>query len=447
MCGIVGLVNPSTVFAEKFMTQALYADAVRGWHSTGIVKANGKSVDSYKRALPAADFIETKKFKSLMKGTVGDFYIGHNRAATIGAINDSTAHPFHHGDIIGVHNGTLDYGWKRKLIGSFDVDSEALIANIAHEGIEATAEKAEGAFAIVYYDMAEQTLNIVRNSERPMWYGKVSREKEDRWVYGSEAGLINWVTHRCDGYPLEELTELPVGQLLTFEADGSLSTKKIEVAKKSTFLMGYNSGKRGSPNANGASASVAKKANTTTTVQVNAATLEHETGFKHGDEVTFAITSVDKYSGKNNKATIEGVLLHEPFCAIRMYSAPADLDQSKEHEAPISRAVKKNGELELILNEKELFELDDLPVNGTSEDEEEDTKGGNIVPFVPTYKGPNSILLTKQEWDALAKEGCANCGTNVDVSQQDLIGWTRDNHPVCPDCINEPTIVYGGYLQ
>src|SRR3977135_3430315 len=59
--------------------------------------------------------------------------IGHTRRATSGAVTVPNAHPFHIGDIIGVHNGYIFEHEEnnRKYKRDYNVDSMHLIAHIA----------------------------------------------------------------------------------------------------------------------------------------------------------------------------------------------------------------------------------------------------------------------------------------------------------------------------
>ena len=63
MCGIVGFINRETTYKDKesilkWFNQALYCDALRGKHGTGVVAVNKSgSVITHKRALQASDFV------------------------------------------------------------------------------------------------------------------------------------------------------------------------------------------------------------------------------------------------------------------------------------------------------------------------------------------------------------------------------------------------------
>ena len=111
MCGIVGVVDLTgiTFNQQKFFKQSLYADALRGLHSTGVATLTKKfRPNVYKRAVNASDFLELGTTdKMLDKYGNKILMLGHNRHATMGDLIDDNAHPFHHGNITMVHNGSL----------------------------------------------------------------------------------------------------------------------------------------------------------------------------------------------------------------------------------------------------------------------------------------------------------------------------------------------------
>src|SRR3546814_3056993 len=110
----------------------------------------------------------TKDFGDLMKRTHLMLF-GHNRAATKGAVNQENAHPFNHGDIVGCHNGTLYNVTNLDDHKDFKVDSENIFYDMSRNGAKATIAKLQGAFALCWYDESNRTVNLVRNSQRPMY--------------------------------------------------------------------------------------------------------------------------------------------------------------------------------------------------------------------------------------------------------------------------------------
>ena len=107
MCGIVGVVSKAySINNGKIFNQLLIADQLRGTHGTGIFSVDNGEVSVYKKGMNSSDFMQMNKYHQLTKSDP-EILIGHNRHATIGSHTDSNSHPFQHGNIVGVHNGTL----------------------------------------------------------------------------------------------------------------------------------------------------------------------------------------------------------------------------------------------------------------------------------------------------------------------------------------------------
>ena len=70
------------------------------------------------------------------------------------------------------------------------VDSEILYAHLAKNGAEETFDRLEGAWACVWWDDQAETLNFIRNSERPLWFTwSEDRRKlfwaSEVWMFGA----------------------------------------------------------------------------------------------------------------------------------------------------------------------------------------------------------------------------------------------------------------------
>lgn len=193
MCGHVGIAGDLEFKDEATMKRLLLFDVFRGFDSTGFaaMKNNGE-VGIAKLPSHPIDLFQDKRFEKLLAGSTSQVFLGHNRAATIGKVTGFNAHPFESGPIIGAHNGTLDLAsWSRleTLIGHTTLsDSPAIIEAIDRFGIEATIAEMEtssasqrGAWALVWFDSANGTLNFLRNKHRPMWYGRSKDKKKLFW--------------------------------------------------------------------------------------------------------------------------------------------------------------------------------------------------------------------------------------------------------------------------
>lgn len=197
MCGHVGIAGKLEVMDEATIKRLLIYDFFRGMDSTGLAALrNNGEVKLAKAAVNPIDFFDMKKFQDTLSGYNSTVFIGHNRAATKGKVNNNNAHPFEYGHIVGAHNGTLDQSsWKalNELNGEeTDVDSAAIFLAISKFGIEAVVPLLQGAWALVWFDTKDNTLNFLRNNQRPFWYSYTEDFKKVFWA--SEWPMIDAAT-------------------------------------------------------------------------------------------------------------------------------------------------------------------------------------------------------------------------------------------------------------
>lgn len=107
--------------------------------------------------------------------------IGHNRFATMGKQVKENAHPFHHGDIVLAHNGTLTGQHRLPDHEKFDVDSENIAHSINTIGVEETWKNTDGAATVVFWDQTDRTLNFLSNLQRPFFYSWISGGHAIAW--------------------------------------------------------------------------------------------------------------------------------------------------------------------------------------------------------------------------------------------------------------------------
>jgi hypothetical protein len=205
MCGIVGAVlhyNGGFITqTEDCFYQMLYADALRGWDSTGVIAVEKDgSFHIAKEASEASFFWPTFKNSDVGKRmwNEGKVLIGHNRKKTLGAIKDETAHPFVVDDTFAmVHNGTLI---NHKKFADTDVDSEALAIVLKkaleqdnyREALETTLGEVLGAYAVAIYDQKKEKVHLLRNKERPLAIIKT----DNATFFASEPMMALWILAR-----------------------------------------------------------------------------------------------------------------------------------------------------------------------------------------------------------------------------------------------------------
>lgn len=176
---------------------------LRGVDNTGIASVSRNIINGQREIRiakvegPPYFLFDTKAFDRCFHGN-NLLYIGHNRSRTVGGSDRKNAHPFLFNDIVGAHNGTIDFMNKNRLENGadFKTDSEAIFNNIQVHGIEETIgriEKTE-AYALVWYDRRDNSLNFLRNDKRPLVYVYSNDRKAIFW--GSEYELLMASIHR-----------------------------------------------------------------------------------------------------------------------------------------------------------------------------------------------------------------------------------------------------------
>jgi hypothetical protein len=206
MCGIIGLYGAGTNFytnsKKEFIYEGLIVDSVRGFDSTGIAllpRSQKDQVRIYKRDLAGYDFVQQKSAARLIEqlsNSVG--IIGHNRSATTGMVNDRNAHPFKHGAITLVHNGTVRNASslvdRKEHPDGIVVDSEYVAHALSMEDADDVLAKLEGGYSLVWFDEEDHSLHFARNDQKPMW---LAFDHQDQNVYfGSESEMVVWLTAR-----------------------------------------------------------------------------------------------------------------------------------------------------------------------------------------------------------------------------------------------------------
>ncbi len=198
MCGLVGVFNKKqngfTAEQQDVFHTLLSIDSLRGEDSTGVflVKNNGE-LELAKEASVSGAFLQKPEWKSLKHAAWqnGSCLIGHNRKATKGSIKDENAHPFVVDDkIVLVHNGGV---WgDHKKHADVDVDSHAIAHLINDHHLEKALGSFYGAYALIWYNVQEETVYLIRNKERPLWW----METDDSWIWSSEKIMLQFAAGR-----------------------------------------------------------------------------------------------------------------------------------------------------------------------------------------------------------------------------------------------------------
>lgn len=470
MCGIVGVMttelNSSTNNpVNRFFGQALFADTLRGDDSTGIFlldqRQEMEKPEVFKRALAAPDFLQLKRTGNLLRES-NDWriMIGHNRAATKGAVANHTAHPFQVGNITMVHNGTV-YNHRGLPKGNtFDVDSEAICHSIDEQGIEDTVSHLDGAFTLVYHDAVDDSMNFVRNDERPLAFGKV--KGKNTVLLSSEANMLQWLAIR-NGFSLESVVIPKAGELFKFwvhkdwkEWAVNPTVEKLKLRPKTVYNDNYGNGYNGGYSNNyGKKGTPGTNMTTQPTGTGNTGGTSNVTRFPKGEtelltklgleaSEDYEITNLRyfPYPGNNGnpslfgrvEGTIVGVFEDHSAVINGVPKSEWDIIGDSNVLGTIDRIWKglQDKEIKVSFRKDTYVIVDDLPVVDVPGDGDDDEGGPSTE---ETFLGPNKVLYTLQEWNRLTEKGCAVCTGNVFAEDHEKTGWTHDNQPVCKECV------------
>lgn len=202
MCGIFGLITPSTTGIyrpeEEFIENMFIAGALRGQHGTGSYWVHAdklkENADYFKMAGNPYHMLYDKEFKGYYDKLKlkAKAFVGHHRAATRGKHTSENAHPFQSKHITMVHNGTINWGLT-KYDKDVEVDSHALTIALSEEGT-GILSSVSGAFACVWHDSSDGTLNIAKNDQRPL---SLVLTDDNKYFFASEIGMLLWAMYRA----------------------------------------------------------------------------------------------------------------------------------------------------------------------------------------------------------------------------------------------------------
>ena len=245
MCGIIGAVSSSPSGFTRDECKALYelltVDQVRGYDGTGILGTNYKdnSVWYVKEATTPHEALSGRETGMHMISQWNSC-IGHNRAATLGKINQDNTHPFVYDNVVGVHNGTIN-AWRSLFPRTkASMDSMALYEAMDNKEEKDTADFLKGinsgAYALAWIDRRSTTLKLVRNKERPMYIVTTSTAI----FFGSEIKMLEWILDR-NNITVKESIKLKVHTVVGVPV-GRKGLVEAEEYKPRSYSYSYTGG-------------------------------------------------------------------------------------------------------------------------------------------------------------------------------------------------------------
>lgn len=235
MCGLAGAMSNSLTTNEVgIFKDLLNVASLRGSQGAGVAVvqtpfSKNISIEILRTKHIAGALAYSPEFEELVKPRVSTL-IGHARLPTKGGLDLDAVHPHRSAHITGVHNGTMH------RVAGHDVkegesDSALLFKAISEVGIKEAIKESSGAYALVWADEREGTINFLRNNWRPLYFKNVGwGEKNINTLYwSSEQEMLDFVLSRTYKGTNTWDTYLPIDTILSYPLDPKHILKPVDV--------------------------------------------------------------------------------------------------------------------------------------------------------------------------------------------------------------------------
>ena len=370
---------------KDFMKMGLYVDALRGRHSTGLATVDSRGeILINKKALEAVDFLTLPAVNKQIDDHLNRVFIGHNRHATRGAINNVNAHPFQHGKITMVHNGSLTQTHNLPDHNNFIVDSENIAHSLDKIGTLDTLKRLYGAFALVWWDEEEKRVKMARNSERPLTIATI--ENKNTVIWASEHNMLRFVAARS-GLKISDTWELPENTIASFDPESNdiwqcdiqedveyYKHKYPDYNRNAGFHQNRQTNQRGTQSSQaGTKETEESREKTKQKIKerdVLNQKLFRECGIKKGEEVELCLYNFSPYNPEHPTAGMwEGCTLDDPYVSVVVYGLASDnydVEKVYKGEAMCMQIIDPDHELDskmnyrMVIDNKTIYDADEF---------------------------------------------------------------------------------------
>ena len=462
MCGIIGYITeePAGKYLldrDNFMRMGLIIDTLRGADSTGVFYGNYGATGNSGFSRMVADgyaYTKSKDFTNVLKDSHEyRFVIGHNRSATVGAVDLEGTHPFQVDTVTGCHNGTLrgtHYLPITQAESKVDVDSHCLFMNIAsvepEDVCEKVLERITGAFALVWHDSRDGSLNITRNTERPL---HMMQSYADETIYfASEDAQLMYLDRKI-GLAGANIMFPEPGQLLKWK-EGSL---KPEITQYDLFKATYHQ-----PYANNSGwvpfdesedyepvkpGKYLAPADTDDRVLVGGRKravpdecqlelMAHNLTVE--DRISFTPLAVQQSNLTTSTPYVLGHLDAKDMPALIYQVEPHVADAAFNRRwtvRPVAIKYTDAAGLEPLV----ICRLVSSLLTGKTPYSLVERGGTDGTPTeIGGYRGMDGQYVSKQEWMEQTAEGCIHCEKPIQLKDASSIEWVEGLYPMCVEC-------------
>lgn len=433
MCGLVGAMGPLTLKHENAFKLMLIFDSIRGIDSTGIAVVN--AANELKIAKSVGDpyvLFDTIQFQDAMKG-VNKLMIGHNRFATQGKVNKANAHPFDFESLIGAHNGTLRNKQVLADSAKFQVDSQNLYHHIDQHGLKDALKNLDGAWALTWYDKEFDTMNFLRNKERPLF---LTITEDDVIFWASEKWMLEVALARQE-LKHGDIEPLPEDMHHVFAFDGRKLNKPVASKMASGYEPPFRPAYQGTA-AWGTPTQTQQTGTQTTTTQGSTGqhTVPNLTPNPYGSGVYYRFKVIGEGLDISNNPYYILKDAARPNEKLRLYRHVKDtiklMNEFIECCVHQYRYADRTGsylKAEYSSMRKPSIMKEDVPVVDAKEGQQQ-----SAGKFFCDSKGK---LIPQDEWNK--KHGsCANCTGHVDPEEN--FKFTTEGETICHECVADPEV-------